>query len=345
MAKITLTKAQEERAQELHYSSLIVDSLCGNMINPEPPAVNGKSYLQRLEDSGVTAMNITLALRSDSFEVALEGMYNYYNLFRYYPDRVMLIETASDIELARKEHKIGVIFGFQSPTPAGTNFSHWSILKKLGLRICALAYNEPNPLADGCMEPANRGLTFFGHQAVREMNRQGILIDLSHVGEKSSLEALDISRLPCIFSHSNAAAVTPTTRRNLTDEQIQLCAAKGGVIGLSGHAFLCHSTEGVQPTLEDYMDHFLYVAKLVGPEHIGVGSDMFEYYTKFYWENKTKLLYDSPWMFETVNNQDLHNVDQYINITRGLVAVGFSDQDIKNILGLNYLRVFQQVWN
>lgn len=341
MNKIILSKAQEERAQELHYTSLIVDSLCGNMINPEPPAVNGKPYLQRLEESGVTAMNITLALRSDSFDTALEGMYNYYNLFRYYPERVMLIETADDIEKAHREHKLGVIFGFQSPTPVGTDFFRWSILKKLGLRICELAYNEPNDLA---MEPSNRGLTFFGQQAVREMNRQGILIDLSHVGERSSLEAIEASRLPCIFSHSNAAAVTPTTRRNLTDEQIKLCASKGGVIGLSGHAFLCHTTEGVQPTLEDYMDHIVYVAKLVGTDHIGVGSDMFEYYTKFYWENKTKLLYDSPWMFETVNNKDLHSVDQYINITRGLVALDFSDEDIRKILGLNYLRVFRQVW-
>ena len=129
-----------------------------------------------------------------------------------------------------------------------------------------------------------------------------------------------------------------------SDEMIVNCAAKGGVICLNAHGFVCHKEVGVQGTLEDYMAHFEYLGNLVGADHIGIGTDIYEYYTKQYWECKTKLLYNSPWFFETVFNRDVQRVDQYINITRGLVALGFSDDDIRKILGGSLMRVFKEVW-
>ncbi len=344
MKKITLTPAQEERAQELHWSSLMIDGLCGNITSPEPPERDGKTYLDRLEASGVRAMNITIAAANDGFETTLKTFFAYYNLLDYFPDRVMQIGTADDLLRCHREKKIGIIFGFQGAEMVGKEFYRWTILHKLGLRVCQLAYNEPGTMGSGCMDPQNGPLSFYGIQAVKEMNRLGIVVDLSHVGERTSLEAIELSDKPCVFSHSNARAVTPTTKRNLTDEMIRAVTAKGGVIGLSPHAFLCHHEVGVQPTLEDYMAHFEYMADLVGPQHLGVGSDIYEYYTKFYWETHTKLFYDSPWFFETVFNADLKRVDQYINVTRGLVALGFTDSEIRGILGENFLRVFRQVW-
>ncbi|MCQ4925430.1 dipeptidase [Tissierella carlieri] len=344
MKKITLSKTQEERAKELTQTSIFIDGLCGNMINPEPPIIEGKTYLDRLLESGITAQSITLSSPSAGFESVLKEMYSYYNLFDYYPDKVMQIKSVSDIEKAYKENKVGVIFSLQNAAPIGSDFYKWSILGRLGLKICQLTYNEPNIFGHGCMSDQNGGLTFYGKQAIREMNRQGIVIDLSHVGERTSLETIDVSSYPCIFSHSNSREVTPTTKRNLTDEMIIEVSKKGGVVGLSSHAFLCHHEEGIQPTLEDYMDHFEYLINLVGLDHIAIGSDVYEYYTKFYWETKTKLLYNSPWFFETVFNADLKRVDQYGNIARGLVALGLSDEEIKKILGLNYLRVFKEVW-
>lgn len=344
MQKLQLTKAQEEHAAELSQSALFIDGLCGNLINPEPPVIDGVTYLDRALKSGVNVQSITLTSPSAGFDSVLKEMYSYYNLFDYYPDKVMQVNSVADLERAHREGKLGVIFSLQNAAPAGEDFYRWSILSRLGLRVCQITYNEPNVFGHGCMEPANGGLTFYGRQAVREMNRQRILIDLSHVGERTSLETIEASSEPCIFSHSNARAVTPTTTRNLTDEMIRAVSQKGGLVGLSSHAFLCHHTVGVQPTLEDYMDHFVYMEKLVGVDHIAIGTDIYEYYTKFYWETKTKLLYNSPWFFETVFNADLKRVDQYVNIVRGLVALGFSDSDIKKILGENYLRVFKQVW-
>ena len=344
MKPITLTKAQEERAQELHNKYLFIDCLCGNLVNPEPPERNGVPYLERVRQSGVNVQSITLSSPQASFEGVLKDMYGYYNLFKYHPDKVMQIKTVEDIETAKKTGKAGVIFSLQNSTAMGGDFYKWSIMAELGLKICQLTYMEPNLYGSGCLDKANGGLTFWGEQAVREMNRQGIVVDLSHVGERTSLEAIDYSEKPCIFSHSNSLTVCPSSNRNLTDEMIKNCAAKGGVICLNAHGFVCHKEVGVQGTLEDYMAHFEYLGELVGPDHMGIGTDIYEYYTKQYWECKTKLLYNSPWMFETVFNRDVQRVDQYINITRGLVALGFSDEDIRKILGESLIRVFKEVW-
>ena len=344
MKPITLTKAQEERAQELHNKYLFIDCLCGNLVNPEQPERNGVPYLERVRQSGVNVQSITLSSPQASFEGVLKDMYGYYNLFKYHPDKVMQIKTVEDIETAKKTGKAGVIFSLQNSTAMGGDFYKWSIMAELGLKICQLTYMEPNLYGSGCLDKANGGLTYWGEQAVREMNRQGIVVDLSHVGERTSLEAIDYSDKPCIFSHSNSLTVCPSSNRNLTDEMIKNCAAKGGVICLNAHGFVCHKEVGVQGTLEDYMAHFEYLGELVGPDHMGIGTDIYEYYTKQYWECKTKLLYNSPWMFETVFNRDVQRVDQYINITRGLVALGFSDEDIRKILGESLIRVFKEVW-
>ena len=344
MKPITLTKAQEERARELHEKYLFIDCLCGNLINPEPPERDGKTYLQRVLESGANIQSITLSSPQASFEGILKDMYGYYNLFKYYPEKVMQIKTVEDIETAKKTGRLGVIFSLQNSAAMSQDFYKWSIMAELGLKICQLTYMEPNLYGSGCLDKANQGITYWGEQAIREMNRQGIVVDLSHVGERTSLEAIDYSSKPCIFSHSNSLTVCSTSNRNLTDEMIKNCAAKGGVICLNAHGFVCHKEVGVQGTLEDYMAHFEYLGNLVGADHIGIGTDIYEYYTKQYWECKTKLLYNSPWFFETVFNRDVQRVDQYINITRGLVALGFSDNDIEKILGGNLLRVFKETW-
>ena len=344
MKKITLTAAQEDRAKQLHYENLFIDCLCGNLVNPEPPERNGVPYLERVLQSGANVQSITLSAPAASFEGVLKDMYGYYNLFKYHPDKVMQIKTVEDIETARKTGRLGVIFSLQNSVAMGEDFYKWSIMAELGLKICQLTYMEPNLYGSGCLDKANGGLTYWGEQAVREMNRQDIVVDLSHVGERTSLDAIAYSSKPCIFSHSNSLTVCSSSSRNLTDEMIVNCAAKGGVICLNAHGFVCHKEVGVQGTLEDYMAHFEYLGNLVGADHIGIGTDIYEYYTKQYWECKTKLLYNSPWFFETVFNRDVQRVDQYINITRGLVALGFSDDDIRKILGGSLMRVFKEVW-
>lgn len=342
MADLDLSPAELERAETLHAETLIIDGLGGALVHPEPPADQGRSYMERIQESNIRITHVTLVAHAKEFDEALEQMFHYFNLFQVLPEQVLHVKTVADIERATRERKLGVVFGFQTSTPIDKHFWRWTILHQLGLRVCQLAYMEPNLMADGCLEPANRGLSYYGIQAVQEMNRLGIVVDLSHVGERSSLEAIERSRKPCIFSHSNAKAVTPSSR-NITDEMIRNVAAKGGVVGLSPHGFMTHHTVGIQPTISDYLDHFEYLAKLVGTDHIGLGSDIFEK-PKLSWETTTKLFYNSPWIRETVLNRDYSKVQHVRNLTRGLVKRGFSDEDIRKILGGNFLRVFKAVW-
>lgn len=343
MASKTLSPAEQDRAHALSTQALIIDAMSGYIVAPEPPPLNGRTYLDRLVASNVRIVNMTISAHADGFEEALESMFQHFNMFQVAPDKVMHVKRVADIEQAHREKKVGVMFGFQSPTPIDIHVNRWTILQQLGLRTCSLAYNEPNVFAHGCLDPRNGGLTYYGVQAVNQMNRLGIVVDLSHVGEQSSLEAIELSTKPCIFSHSNAKGVA-NTKRNITDEQAKLVAAKGGVIGLSPHAFLSAKQLGVQADLDDYLDHFDYLAKLVGTDHIGIGSDVFESYTKFSWETSTKLLYNSPFTYETVQNADYNKVEGIHLVIAGLVARGFSDADIEKILGQNFLRIFTQVW-
>lgn len=339
----SLSPQQQDRAARLSGEALIIDAMGGYIVAPEPPPYKGRNYLDRVVDSNVRVTNITIAAHADDFEHALDKMFHYFNLLQVEKDRVVHIKSVADIERAHRDKKVGIMFGFQSPTPIDIHINRWTIFRQLGLRTCSLAYNEPNVFAHGCHDPRNGGLSYYGLQAINEMNRLGIVVDLSHVGERSSLEAIEHSKKPCIFSHSNAKAVA-NMRRNITDEQAKLVASKGGVIGLSPHAFLSAKQIAAQPNLDDYLDHFDYLAKLVGVDHLGIGSDVFESYTKFSWETSTKLLYNSPWTYETVQNADYNKVEGIHLVIAGLVSRGFSDEEISKILGGNMLRVFRDVW-
>jgi membrane dipeptidase len=286
---------------------------------------------------------VTVAAHADSFDKCLENIYQYYNLIEARPDLTLQIESVNDILRAKEENKIGIMFGLQSPTPVDKSFYRWSILSRLGVKLAQLTYMERTIFGDGCKEPENRGLTYFGIQAVREMNRLGIVVDLSHLGERTSLDATEVSEKPVIYSHSNPKAIGPS-QRNITDEQIKKCAETGGVVGLCPHSEMSHKVPGQRPTVEDFLDHIDYVAQLVGPEHVGIGTDIYESYTKVYWEAKTKRLYKSVWFYETMLPDGLSKVTELPNVTRGLVQRGYSDEEIKGILGMNWLKVFRQIW-
>lgn len=338
-----LTQEEARRAQALHEKSLIVDALAGHIVAPEPPPIDDESYLDRLIRSGVRAANITLAAHADDFEEALVMMYHYFNLIGAQSGKTLHVKTVEDIRRAQREGKVGIIFGFQGGTPIEKHIWRWTIFYELGLRICQLTYMERNVFGDGCYEPENRGLTAYGRQAVHEMNRLGIVADLSHVGQRTSLDVIEMSSDPVIFSHSNPKALAPSDR-NITDEQMRACAARGGVVGLTPHSVLTAKRPGDRPTVVDYVNQIDYVVNLVGVDHVGIGTDVFESYTKISWEASSKRMYPSPWMFETMLSDGFSKITDFPTVTHGLVSLGYSDGDIAKILGLNWIRIFEQVW-
>lgn len=339
-----LNGEEEARVATILSEAAIVDALAGSIVYPEPPPIDGEPYLNRLQNAGYRAVNVTLSAHATDFEEAQQKMYGYFSLLTAKPEMTLHVKQSSDIRRAQAEGKVGIIFGFQNATPVGPHIWRWTIFHQLGLRICQLTYMERTIFADGCMEPENRGITAYGRQAVGEMNRLGIAVDLSHLGERSSLDVMEYSADPVVFTHANPKAVGPTFR-NITDEQIKRCAERGGVIGMSPHSELTHKERGVRPTIHDYLDHIDYVANLVGVDHVAIGTDVYESYTKISWEAQTKRMYKSQWFFETMLTEGFTRIEGIHDAVRGLVSRGYSDADIQKILGENWIRVFGTIWD
>src|SRR5437870_9583497 len=190
----------ETRSSEpdIYRASLIIDGLV-----VAPPS--GR-IVQELLAAGITGCNWTVTSHSDETLTAINKIVQFYWLLEQFPDCTLLVERDEDWTRAKRERKLGIVLGFQGGSPLGRNPHLVRVFHRLGVRIIQLTYNEGNALASGCLERSNGGLTSLGVQAVQEMNRVGMVIDLSHVGARSSLEAIELSQAPVIFSHSNPRA-------------------------------------------------------------------------------------------------------------------------------------------
>lgn len=332
-----------DRARGLLRTSLVVDGMGSLLIKPEPAIVDGKSYPERALEVGLNAMLVTVAAHSDGFDDILGQIYEYLNLVDAKPDLVSIVETADDLVRTRESGQLGIILASQTGNVVGRNMARWTLLHRLGLRVCQLTYNERNELGDGCLEPEDRGLTSYGQQSIQEMNRLGITVDLSHVGVRTALDATSRSDRPVIYSHANVRALCDA-RRNLTTEQMSTMAQGGGVMGITAHSMMCYSEPGVQPTIERMLDMFDHAIQLIGVDHVAVGSDVFDSYTKLSWETTTKRWYPSGFVYETMRVRGFGSVDEFPNLAEGLCERGYSDEEISKLMGANWLRVFRDTW-
>ncbi|MBA7522796.1 hypothetical protein ES705_14916 [subsurface metagenome] len=178
------------------------------------------------------------------------------------------------------------------------------------------------------------------------MNKLGIILDLSHVGRCTAMDAMELSKDPVIFTHSNVNAITPHVR-NLADEVIKAVAAKGGLIGIAAWKIIC-ARPGTEGTLSDFLDHLDYIVNLVGVDYAGIGADIDDNMRVIPISLDFEFRYS--YMLNNVKNstygvQGYNEVHEMINVTRGLAARGYSDEDIKKILGGNFMRVARQVWD
>jgi len=302
-----------------------------------------------LAAAGITACNWTVSSHSDDSLAAINKISQFYWLFEQHADSVLLVENDDDIARAKREGKLGVILGFQGGNPLGHNISMVRVFHRLGVRIIQLTYNEGNALAAGCLEPSNSGLTSLGIQAVQEMNRIGVLVDLSHVGERSSLQAIEMSKDPVIFSHSNPSALQKNPR-NITDAQIRACAQKGGVVGLATFsAFVGNTYEGRHPGLDDYFRQIDHVLNLVGPDHVGVGTDIFLDPTDgVWWRAITGRLYpevSQGMTYETHNIRGFMHQTEFPSVAQAMLDRGYDEATVRKIVGENWRRVYSQVWD
>jgi membrane dipeptidase len=348
-------KNSAEHARKVHSEALVIDTqgvgvLLPNVHLPQPDFA-GRSFLDRVREGGLTSMNTTMGLGGiasgvDDLRALLNSIYGYLVYFRLHADRLLLVETADDIERAKGEGKLGIIFGVQNIAPKidGDLTLLW-VLHKLGLRIAQLTHNDRNALGCGCLEPIDSGLTQLGRAAVREMNRIGMLVDLAHSGMQTAMDAFEYSTKPCIISHANARGMTDHPR-NITDDVLRVLAAHGGVVGVTAYAPFCQAKSGGHPTVANIVDHICYIVDLVGIDHVGVGSDQFEAesevrYAAFATQFPTT---QRDFTREQVYAKGLERVDCLPRLTEELVARGFSDAETMKILGGNHLRLFREAW-
>lgn len=347
MKEVKLSKEQEERAQRIHKKSVFINAL------DDTPLINGgasymlKEFLDKVKKEGVTALQETISDIDWNMPQTIKVIGEWYEVLNRGSDKIVLATTAEDIRRAKKENKVAIVFGFQH-APIEDDLNLLEVYYRLGVRVMQITYSERNNIGDGCNEKTNCGLSNFGKKVVEEMNRLGMLIDLSHVGDKTTMEAIELSKDPCCFTHSNPRALR-NKARNKTDEQIKALAEKGGVMGMTFFTHLIRDDK--LPTFfGDYVDYIEYVVNLVGVDHVGVGMDVAWGVTVDHPIYK-KLLEKYPSMYAQAGYTQkerlawyMSDENKWFDITRGLVYRGYSDQDIEKILGLNFLKLFERVW-
>lgn len=210
----------------------------------------------------------------------------------------------------------------------------------LGVRQTLLAYNQKNLVADGCAEPANGGLSNFGRAVIKEMNRVGMLVDGTHTGHRSTMEAMEISEAPFIFSHSNPYAVRPHYR-SIKDDQIKACAATGGVIGINGAGFWVGDMDASTEAIFRCLD---YTVELVGPEHVGIGFDyIYDIDSLINFARQQRFVWP-PFEGEEMVKHNYAGSEQMVELVQMMIDHGYPDDAIVGILGENFARVAAAVW-
>jgi membrane dipeptidase len=263
-------------------------------------------------------------------------------------DEVVVVRRLSDIDWVHRTGRVGVVFGLEAATPIENEIDRLDVLYGLGIRQIGIAYSDANTLGSGLSESFDGGLTSFGRRAVERMNKLGLAIDVSHSSDRTSLDTCRASSAPVLLTHAGSRAIWNTSRMK-PDEVLRAIADTGGVIGMSAapHTTLSHAHP--LHTIESVMDHFRYCIDLVGIEHVAFGPDTLygdhvQLHTVF--ANLLSLgsmagpTYDKVAYVDGLENP----TENFTNITRWLVREGFSDDDIRAVLGGNIVRALAEIW-
>ncbi len=322
-------------APQLHQDSIIIDGLNASwFLNNE--------VIERIHQGGVTAVNATIAAWHNPADT-IDAIGKMYQQLDKYQNIAMLARNTSDIRTAKAAGKTGYILGFQDTNPIADKLHLLRVYFELGVRIIQLTYNFENLVGFGCQAPEDKGLTNFGLEVVAEMNRLGILIDLSHCGPRTTLDAIEHSKKPVAITHSNAASQFAHPR-NKSDEALKSCAARGGVIGAV--SFPAMLTRNLPATLNDYVNTIDYLVEMVGIDHVAIGCDFMEEMPKEVVEIVLAgLSVDVMTFMQTIPPvQNFKSAKDMPNLTANLIDRGYSIADTQKIMGGNWLRLYEQVW-
>jgi membrane dipeptidase len=333
----------QSEARKIYDEAIVIDGL--NVSNWESDAV-----FERLRAGNITAINATVATW-ENFVQTMAHLAAWMRRFRARQDIVQVKETA-DIHAAKKLGKTGIILSFQNASPIENELDRLGLFLALGVRVIQLTYHETNLLGSGCWERNDCGLSNFGIDAVREMNRLGIVIDLSHVGPKTTMDAIEISEQPVAITHANARSFCGHPR-NKEEEALKLLAEKGGVVGATSFAnFL---PKGFDSTVEDFVDAIDDMVERIGLDHVAIGTDSTHDQPLEFWhyivsQQGTKFpstFADGsvPYTELSFQPRGIDSPAEFPNLAEALANRGYKAEEIAKLLGGNWMSLFERVWN
>ena len=376
MFNFNLDATQEERAQRALREAVVIDSLGGYdepteqfkryadellasgldymvifdrlaRFELEHPNELGPEWQEGMRSSGLNALSLTMGpwgKEMFSYEAAVSDLAAWTYKFDTIPDLAKVVK-ADDIVRAKQAGRFGMILNFQNTTHFGASLDKLEFFYQLGIRQIQLTYNDLNLVGAGCTERTDAGLSRYGLKVVERMNKLGILVDISHSGYKTSMDAIEASEVPVAFTHTFCKAIH-NHDRGKTDEQLEAIARKNGYVGIVVVPMFITSDK--ETTLEHWLDHVDHAVKIVGADKVGIGTDHTEPYEPIALRMNKDVV--SSLGFEAKHAVDFtrkikgyRNWRDFINLARGLVSRGYNDEEIKGILGNNFLRIFRQV--
>lgn len=331
------------RAAALHREALVMDGASFFL----------KGYDEDVAASGVDSFNIMAPWPGDDLAQAVTRLEEHRAMIASDP-KLELALTADDIAGAKARGNVAVVLGAQDSSFLGNRVSRLETFHRLGLRYMQLTYNYRNLVGDGCAEPVDAGLSAFGREVVKAMPQVGIVMDVSHAGPVTALEALKLAKAPSMASHSNPRALYEN-RRNVTDDVIRAIADTGGVVGCTLPSPFNYAGGDEPPTLADFARAIEYVIDLVGEDHVAIGSDLVatagayhpdlsaalrsdlyvvsgHYYGRFGLDPKLRKV------------QGITAMREYPRLTELLLSRGHSEERVRKVIGGNLLRVYSAAW-
>lgn len=306
-----------------------------------------RALFEEAKAGGVNTIHVTIAYWENTKET-LANIGDWQRRFRSNSDLIMPVQTASDVRDAEHLGKVGIVFGFQNCSPIEDDLRNVQIFHELGVRIMQLSYNNQSLLATGCYESADSGVTRFGKEVIREMNRVGMVIDMSHSAERSTLEAIELSSRPIAITHANPSSFHDALR-NKSDTVLKSLAASGGMLGCSLYPF--HLKNGSDCSLDEFCQMTADTADMIGAEHIGIGSDLCQNwdYSVLEWMRSGRWTEGTDYGEGSAENKDwpqqpdwFANSSHFGNLASGLARTGLSDTEVAGIMGENWLSFFER---
>lgn len=331
-------------AKDIQQRALVIDGL----------SYYSDGYTGGLREGGVDALNVTVCHFEADYREACDRIAGWLARTAAPQSEWRLIETRDDFDAAKAEGRTGIVMGWQNMRPVEDNLDRLAMFHKLGVRVMQITYNYRNFLGDGCLETEDGGLSVMGRDAVRLMNDLGIAIDLSHVGDRTSLDAIALSTKPVLATHADARALVDLPR-NKSDDVIRAIAETGGVVGASVYGpMLWDGDTSRRPTIDDFVRHLEHIVEVAGIDHVGFGTDLpaakdlaktaFEAANRRLWSGISRygdaFGHDIPARYPLDANAHV----KLPSITEALVARGWRPRDIEAYLGGNFARALGEIW-